>query len=89
MEGNEFSCRWKGVELCHIDENGEHVETEEFSVKDFMGIIKEKNMRLVNMDAYCDEDTNVKITEFKLVDFDGEVDFDTNLIDDIEFVSFE
>ena len=82
---NSFACRWKGVELCHIN-NNEYEETENFTVEQFSNIIKEKNMRLVNMDAYFDTSVNVTITSFELVD-QTSLEFDTNLIDKIEFVA--
>lgn len=87
-ETKEFSCRWKGIELCHMDEIDGYLETEDFSIEDFTKIIEEKDMRLVNIDAYYDGDINVEITNLVLVDYynDTRYEFDTNLIDKIEFI---
>ena len=82
---DEFSCRWKGVELCYVNSEGEYIETEDFTVEEFQNLIKEKNMRLVNGDAYFDSNVDVKITEFKLVE-EKEFELDVNLIDEIEFI---
>lgn len=87
MRDNKFTCRWKGVEIHYIDNDGEEVETEDFTVSEFMDFIKAKNMRLVNMDAYFDIDVDVKITKLTLVDYIDEVEFDLNLIDEIEFIA--
>ena len=87
MEGDEFSCRWKGVDLCFLDEDGTYIETESFTVKEFMDIIKDNNMRLINMDVYCNSDTDIEITNVKLIDMYSEFDLDEKLIDKIEFVA--
>lgn len=85
-EGSKFTCRWKGVELSHIDDQGECVETEEFSIEDFKEFVEGKNMRLVNMGTYLDQTVNVKITSLVLVDDDVEYEFDTSCIDEIEII---
>ena len=83
VEGKTFSCRWKGVSLLHV-ENGEEIETSDFSVKEFMKLTQK--MRLKNMSAYFDSDTDVHLTEVKLVDAYDEVCFPVERIDDIEFI---
>lgn len=83
---NIFTCRWKGVELCYIDPTNGHTETEDFEIEDFMTIVNDHNMRLVNMDAYYDGDLDVEITNLHIVDDDIEFNFDVNLIDKIEFI---
>lgn len=85
-ETNIFTCRWKGVELCYIDPTNGHTETEDFEIEDFMTIVNDHNMRLVNMDAYYDGDLDVEITNLHIVDDDIEFNFDVNLIDKIEFI---
>lgn len=85
-DGTNFSIRWKGVELCYIDEQGNYRETEDFTLDDFDKMIKEKNMRLVNADGYPSSNVNVTITNFTLVDGENELEFDTELIDEIEFI---
>lgn len=89
-ETNTFTCRWKGVELCYIDHINGHTETEDFEIEKFKEIIEEKNMRLVNMDAYYDNySLNVEITNLVLIDNDENdtsYEFNTNLIDKIEFI---
>ena len=85
VEDNEFSCRWKGVEI-HYDENGEEIETENFTLDKFISLITEKKMRLENMDAYYDSDVFVTITGLNIVDGDKEYDFDVSLADEIEFI---
>lgn len=84
IENNEFSCRWKGVEVCYI-KDGEYTETEDITVKEIIDMIKEKNMVLINMEAYYDTSVNVKLTKLKLVD-DKECEFNTDSMCEIEFV---
>lgn len=86
-EDDTFSCRWKGVELVCINDKGEYHITEDFTVDKFSKLIKEKNMRLVNMDAYFDTDVDVSTTKFKLVDHTGEFELDPSLIDEIGFIA--
>lgn len=81
---NEFTCRWKGVEVCYI-KDGEHTETEDITVEEIINMIKEKNMVLINMEAYYDTSVNVKLTKLKLVD-DKECEFNTDSMCEIEFV---
>jgi hypothetical protein len=85
VDGDEFSCRWKGVEIRYI-ENGEEIETEDFSLDKFVSLITEKKMRLENMDAYYDSDVNVTITGLSIVEGDKEYEFDVSLADEIEFI---
>ena len=85
VDDNEFSCRWKGVEIHYI-ENGEEIETEDFSLDKFVSLITEKKMRLENMDAYYDSDVFVTITGLSIVDGDNEYEFDVSLADEIEFI---
>lgn len=87
-ETNIFTCRWKGVELCYIDPVNRHIETEDFEIEDFMTIVNDCNMRLVNMDAYYDGELDVVITSLHIVDDDIKFDFDTNLIDKIELLEY-
>lgn len=84
IENNEFSCRWKGVEVCYI-KDGEHTETEDITVEEIINMIKEKNMVLINMEAYYDTSVNVKLTKLKLVD-EIECEFNTDSMCEIEFV---
>ena len=86
VHDSEFSCRWKGIEICYINDNGEYIETEDFTIKELLEIIKEKNMSLVNMEAYYDGDINVKLTHLLLVDREMEYEFDISNVDEIEFV---
>ena len=85
VNGNEFSCRWKGVEIRYI-ENGKEIETEGFTLDKFISLITEKKMRLSNMEAYYDSDVNVTITGLSIVDGDDRYDFDVSLADEIEFI---
>lgn len=88
VEDNEFSCRWKGVEIRYY-ENGEEIETEDFSLEKFISLITEKKMRLENMDAYYDSSVNVTITSLSIVEGDKEYEFDVSLADEIEFIGDE
>lgn len=88
VEDNEFNCRWKGVEIRYY-ENGEEIETEDFSLEKFISLITEKKMRLENMDAYYDSSVNVTITGLSIVDGHQEYEFDINLADEIEFIGDE
>lgn len=94
-EGNiwddkHFTCRWKGVEVCYFDNNGEYVETEEFTPEEFMETIKDINMRLVNMEVHTDTDVTVKITNFVLLEENKSlIELDTDLIDKIEVFAEE
>lgn len=85
IDGNKFSARWKGVEIHYI-ENGEEIDTENFSLDKFVSLITEKKMRLENMDAYYDDDVFVTITSMSIVDGDNEYQFDVSLADEIEFI---
>lgn len=35
-ENKEFSCRWKGVVLTYINNDGKEIETEDFTVDKFL-----------------------------------------------------
>ena len=85
-ENTEFSCKWKGVALCYLNEEGFYLEIENFTLDDFEKMIKEKNMKIVNADGYPSSTVNAKITEFKLVDGEKELVFDTDEIEEIEFI---
>ena len=85
VEGNKFTCRWKGAELGALDEDDDEAFTEDFTVKDFLEIIKTKKMRLTNMSAFYDEENVAKITNLTFVDADREHDFDLSLVDEIDF----
>jgi uncharacterized protein YacL (UPF0231 family) len=85
VDGNEFSCRWKGTEI-HYVKNGEEIETEDFTLEEFVSLITEKKMRLENMDAYYDDEVNVTITGLTIVEGDKEYEFDVSLADEIEFI---
>lgn len=87
VEDKEFSCRWKGVLLTYADERGNEVETEDFAIKEFIQILQEKRMKLVNASAYFDTDVNMKITELILVDANSEIVFDVSEVEEIEFVA--
>lgn len=86
VQDSEFSCRWKGIEICYINDDGVYIETEDFTLEDFVEIIKEKNMNLVNMEAYYDADVNVRLTSLLLVDKGMKYEFDVSNLDEIEFV---
>lgn len=89
-DDEHFTCRWKGVELCYIDESGEYVETEEFTPEEFQKIINFKDMRLVNMDVHTDTDLTVTITNFVLLEEETSlIELDTDLIDKIEVFAEE
>ena len=66
--GASFSTRWKGVSFSHLTEEGDLIETEEFSISEFLSYINERKFRLTNMDAYLDKDTSVYVEELILVD---------------------
>lgn len=87
VENKEFSCRWKGVEIRYINSNNQEIETEDFTVEEFLQMIQDKNMRLVNMSAFFDTNVDVTITQFTLVENEKEYIVDCNLIDTIEFLS--
>jgi len=80
-----FSARWKGVTLCYI-KDGEEIDTEDFTLDFLVNIIKQKKMRLENMDAYYDDDVLVNITSLSIVDGDDEYRLDISLTDEIEFI---
>ena len=60
-EGNEFSCRWKGITLQQDEE-------ETLTVKDVIDTIVDKNMKVTNLSGYVDGDVDVVITDIVLVD---------------------
>ena len=82
----EFSCRWKGVELCYINCDGEYIESEDFTVEQFKNILEEKNMSLANMDAYFDSSVNVTVTQFTLVDPESSLKLEFDDIEEMEFI---
>lgn len=86
VKNNEFYCKWKGLELNYIDDVDGYTESQDFTIEDFANLVISKSMRLVNMDAYCDGNINVEITNFELVDSGDSFEFDTDLIDEIEFI---
>lgn len=81
-----FSCRWKGVLLTYL-KDGEEVETEDFTIKEFIQILKNRRMKLVNASAYFDTDVNMRITSLSFVDNEGEVNFDVDNVEEIEFIA--
>lgn len=83
-EGNEFTCRWKGIDVCYI-KDGEYTETEDITVKDLTDMINQKNMILINMESYYDTPVTVNITDLKLVRGEEQYVFDSDSIDKIEF----
>lgn len=86
-EDKEFSCRWKGVILTYVNNKGKEIETEEFTVDEFLKMIKDKNMRLTNMSAFFDTDVDVMLTELLFVEKDKETEFDIKLVDEVELVA--
>lgn len=86
-EDKEFSCRWKGVILTYVNDEGKEVETEDFTVDEFLKMIKDKNMRLTNMSAFFDTDVEVMLTSLVFVEKDKEIEFDISLVDEVEFIS--
>ena len=84
-DGLSFSCRWKGVDLCRNNEDGERYDTEEWEIEEFMQLIAEKGMKLVNMDAYLDTNVKVTITELVIMYGDEKIVFDNDLIQTIVF----
>lgn len=86
-ENKEFSCRWKGVVLTYINNDGREIETEDFTVDEFLKMIKDKNMRLTNMSAFFDTDVDVMLTKLVFVEKDKETELDIKLVDEVEFIS--
>ena len=82
-----FYCRWKGVLLTYINDDGVEIETEDFTVKEFLKMLEDKDMKLVNANAYFDKDVNAKILKLLLVDNDYEESIDVSEVDEIEFIS--
>lgn len=90
-ETNEFSCRWKGVELSNEKEYGE-----DFTKEDLLNIIRERNLIVGKAAAYYDTDVNCKIDSFMVLDGDWgtetylEKEFGEDFIkEEIEFISDE
>lgn len=90
-ETNEFSCRWKGVELSNEKEYGE-----DFTKEDLLNIIRERNLIVCKAAAYYDTDVNCKIDSFMVLDGDWgtetylEKEFGEDFIkEEIEFISDE
>ena len=83
VEGNEFSCRWKGAELGMLDKDGNEIFTEDFTIKDLLNIIKK--MRLANMSAFYDEPNITNITSLTFADANERHDFDLSLVDEVDF----
>lgn len=86
-ENKEFSCRWKGVVLTYINNDGKEIETEDFTVDELLEMIKDKNMRLTNMSAFFDTDVDVMLTKLVFVEKDKETELDIKLVDEVEFIS--
>lgn len=86
-ENKEFSGRWKGVVLTYVNDEGREVETEDFTIDEFLKMIKDKNMRLTNMSAFFDTDVEVMLTSLVFVEKDKEIEFDISLVDEVEFIS--
>lgn len=86
-ENKEFSCRWKGVVLTYINNEGKEIETEDFTVDELLKMIKDKNMRLTNMSAFFDTDVEVILTRLLFVEKDKEIELDIKLVDEVEFLS--
>lgn len=86
-EDKEFSCRWKGVVLTHINNEGKEVETEDFTIDELLTIIKDKNMRLTNISAFFDTDVEVMLTKIIFVEKDKETELDIKLVDEVEFMA--
>lgn len=84
---DKFSCRWKGVMFTYIDEDGKEIETEDFTVKEFVEFIKERKMKLSNASAYFDTDVEVRFTSIKLVDDESNAELDLKDTEDIEFIA--
>ena len=85
----EFSTRWKTVDLVYIKRDGdttEYVETEEFTLDDFAKMVTEKDLRLVNMDAYFGADATVTVTGLTISDGNDYYEFPVERIDTIEFI---
>lgn len=78
-EDKEFSCRWKGVILTYVNNEGKEIETEDFTVDELLKMIKDKNMRLTNVE--------VMLTKLLFVEKDKETELDIRLVDEVEFIS--
>lgn len=86
-EDNEFSCRWKGVVLTYVNNEGKEVETEDFTADELLTIIKDKNMRLTNISAFFDTDVEVMLTKIVFVEKDKETELDMKIVDEVEFMA--
>lgn len=86
-EDKEFSCRWKGVILTYVNNEGKEVETEDFTADELLTIIKDKNMRLTNISAFFDTDVEVMLTKIIFVEMDKETELDIKLVDEVEFMA--
>lgn len=82
----KFTCRWKGVSLVDVDENGNITDKEIYNIEDLLKIIKSKNMSLVNMDAFFDTKVKAAITSIELVDSVSDFSFDLSSVEPIEFI---
>ena len=87
VDGTKFSCRWKGVSLIYVNDDGEEIDTEDFTYEEFINILKERNMTLQNMSANFDTDVDATITELMVCDADGDHDFDVSDAETIEFIA--
>lgn len=87
VEGTEFGCRWKGVELCYTNEDGEYIETENFTFEDLTNLIETRKLSEINMDAYYDTNVKAKITKLKLVNGDKSFEFNSEDLNEIEFIA--
>ena len=87
VENKEFFCRWKGVVVTYITDDGVEIETEDLAVKEFIKLLQERKMPFVNASAYFDSDVNVKFTKLILTDNINKIELDISKVEEIEFVA--
>lgn len=62
-EGLEWSVRWKGVTLANEKEFDE-----DFTKEQVLALIKERNLKLANMDAYISNEAEVTVESISILD---------------------
>lgn len=80
VNDKSFSCRWKGVLLSSIDDNGDIIEKEIYSVDEVLDIIKAGNLKLNNIMAYFDSNVKVDITDVEIEDSEKQVKLDKKFL---------
>lgn len=77
VEGNNWDCRWKGIDVLY----GDGIE---YSASEVLEIIKAKNMRLRNCEGYIEfvGEADIKVDSVKLVDNESEIEIPESLLEE-------